>query len=422
MAAEQFKRPGTKASTTEVALLKDINSPFYNSLRVHGKLDSSPMELEFNIARPFADTIEQQIAAFQRSRHVTLAEATDAILREFVHIEPLYYDGTQPFIFCPATIPHEKNVEAPRLMYQWKGTNRTTHVLSVFLQRNLPLSTNHRGARFRLGIIFDFTRIGGSLNMLYTSSFEVLAKQGPSNKRKQLYWPEYEPVERSRAQRLKQVERIVEDHRDELYRDEGMHSYVKPTHEIDRDPETNEPRPTPNQYLNRAARQVQEGGPPTKRQKSIKRDAAVQVKNDPEESFPGQNESSSSSGHLPQFLGYYTHDHPPEWEQRGPPYPFDPSEENGSRSLGLHIVPNCGDAMFSSGSDTQTQTPQSLADHNNFTLAEKPRRRSESACIGSPNFTGFSHFANEPHETESAQPRASTPSQSESSFEEHRIA
>eukprot|EP01138_Halocafeteria_seosinensis_P000140 gb/GECG01000145.1/.p1 GENE.gb/GECG01000145.1/~~gb/GECG01000145.1/.p1 ORF type:complete len:435 (+),score=56.72 gb/GECG01000145.1/:1-1305(+) len=415
------------ASTEEVGLLTDVATPFYNSLRVHGKLDSSPMELKFTIAQPFREAIDKQIDAFQRSRQVTTSEAVDAILRGFVHIEPVYYDGTQPFIFCPETIPHEKNVEAPRLMFEWfYDGNRNVRSLSVFVQRNMPLSTNHRGARFRLGIIVDFSKIGGSVNVLYTSSFEVLAKQGPSNKRKQLYWPEYEPVEHHRAFRLKQIERFLADHKDELYKNPGVHSFNTSAERLNEQGEQRgESQHRPDDFLGKQYWHITQGGQ-NKRQKALHNSVAVQTdecginrnhfetfgfrgqgSSSSEDFIPGgpQQESSHEDSVLSEAMSSYN-----AWTS-----PKDFPEGNDGRSFGLNLAaPQFTD--ITSGSDTQTQTPQSSNEGKGmeptFTLSDKPGRVGASSRMFSPSFgNGLSH---EPTEADSA----ATPSHSESSMEE----
>lgn len=181
----------TSTGTPHVSLMQDMEELFFNSVRVlgaHGgtRLDSSPFRLQFRFSGALASAVNSWLHTH------TIAEFP-------IHADVVTYDNKPIFNFALDGKYNETLVAEPSIT----ELHYSHGVLSCFVKRRLPLSSGHGQRRFRLAFLFRLAEVWAAVppshtapngaadrpgaELLITSPFEVLAKQGPSENRKQKY-------------------------------------------------------------------------------------------------------------------------------------------------------------------------------------------------------------------------------------------
>lgn len=164
-----------------MTLISPLPDIWYNSIRNSEKrLDSSPVEFVFQLSPEALRSLVAEVRA--NAQASTTADAVKATIMRAVSVDVVFYDGSPVTVFCPSSTTHETLVAKPDITSAELDTERGHVTLRV--TRKLPLSSNHGNRYFRLGFILC---LGDLQHVVFTRAVQVLAKQGPSE-RKQRYW------------------------------------------------------------------------------------------------------------------------------------------------------------------------------------------------------------------------------------------
>jgi hypothetical protein len=201
-----------------IELATQLPPTWFNSIRnTEGRLDSSPVPLQFRLSKSLADKVEAEVQALVRQQSVSAEDAIARVMQTCMKVDVVYYDGQPVSIFCPESAVHETLVPAPQIVSaEFQHTQQSLTVRSeqtrstravwrkarmisdsspndcsdclivqVHVTRKLPLSSAHGNRYFRLGFVW----LGhGVEHVLFTRAVSVLAKQAPGADRKQKYF------------------------------------------------------------------------------------------------------------------------------------------------------------------------------------------------------------------------------------------
>ena len=262
-------------------LLTTMEDPFYNSIRdENDSLDSSDLVLELFMDKSLYTIFLQCLDIGTTTNSLAIEENFKRLLKECLLTEIVYFDGTQPVIYCE-NYPHRKPYDS--LEYQIHSIvsvpSSTKHsttiassssnlkeekqegiIITIHIQRKFPLSSSHGGSSFRIAIILEVPKvinnnttstsssstttsnsdllIMNSLQLqeiiyIFSNPFKVLSKQGKAGTHgKQINYPQYDPINKKREYILKSLSAATTIIRSQLEVFDPQHTSKEEMHSL----------------------------------------------------------------------------------------------------------------------------------------------------------------------------------------------
>lgn len=131
----------------------DLSSVMYNSVRTdNDKLDSSAVKLYFEMSPSFRSMLTERCNNIRgHDSNVEEIEAFKRTMKNIVACDILYFDMTTPMIYAE-DVKAMTHIDPPELTFDFDAPK---NILIINVQRKFPLTSNHCGRPFRLGLLFD---------------------------------------------------------------------------------------------------------------------------------------------------------------------------------------------------------------------------------------------------------------------------